>query len=408
MDVASRGYTTANARRAPRLIARRAIRCTWQLCANLRAALTIQVMLAGIIVFAVGAFTYLGWGLAPAVVASALVALDIPSIVYAVELMTETLFTACFALATLLALYVLKPQQRLGQSQLLSLLGASALLAFGLLTRPIGEFGLIVPAILVMLVGAGSWPRRAGFQLLLLSLPVLTLIGWSVRNHAIAGLASPSSVGASNLFYYRAGGTLAFSSGTGWLASIKQMGTRPQAQLTGDAFSIIEQHPVAFAEMTAWSLLFVTLAPVRTPLNHLLGVQQVFPVQDPGSIRLRAAVAPIVTAPRAAIATIYRDEFDSSPAIVTLTILQLLSVTFLWAGVIAGLSTASPRSYPGACVLILAATAFVLMLLAAGPEGTARLRIPALPFLAIIAGIGWTRIATRLHCLRRAVFAGDA
>ena len=39
------------------------------------------------------------------------------------------------------------------------------------------------------------------------------------------------------------------------------------------------------------------------------------------------------------------------------------------------------------------------MLLAAGPEGTARLRIPPLPFLAIIAGIGWTRIATRLRLL---------
>ena len=101
------------------------------LCANLRAALTVQVMLAGVIIFAVGAFTYLSWGLAPAIAASALVALDIPSIVYAVELMTETLFTACFALATLIALCALRSPRRSLYSVILLLLVASVLLAFG-------------------------------------------------------------------------------------------------------------------------------------------------------------------------------------------------------------------------------------------------------------------------------------
>jgi hypothetical protein len=281
------------------------------------------------------------------------------------------------------------------------LLAASILLAFGLLTRPIGEFGLAVPAILVLLVSSDSWPRRLFLQFLLLALPLFTIAGWSIRNRVVSGVATPSSIGASNLFYYRAGGTMAFSSGSGWLGIVKQLGSRPEAELTADAFSIIAGHPLAFTEMTAWSLLFVALAPVRTPLNHILGVQKAFPVQDPGSIRLRAALQNLATSPHAALGAMYRNEFDTSPAVAALTLVQIFSVILLWIGVIAGLSFASIGSYRGACILIFAASAFVLMLLAAGPEGTARLRIPALPFLAMIAGLGWMRLATRLSERRR-------
>jgi len=315
--------------------------------------------------------------------------------------MTETLFTACFVLATLLALCALNHQPRTRRSRILMLLAASALLGFGLLTRPVGEFGLAVPAILVLLVSSDPWPRRLGLQFLLIALPLLTIAAWSMRNRAVSGVAAPSSVAASNLFYYRAGGTLAFSSGIGWLGSIAQLGQRPEAELTNDAFSIIAHHPIAFTEMTSWSLLFVALAPVRTPLNHILGVQQSFPVQEPGSIRLRAALQTLATSPRAALTAIYNDEFEASPLIGALTVLQILFVIFLWIGVIAGLSCASTGSYRGACVLIFAASAFVLMLLAAGPEGTARLRIPALPFLAMIGGVGWMRLAARLSWMGR-------
>jgi hypothetical protein len=358
---------------------------------NLRAALIVQVLLAGLVVFATGGFVYLNWGLGAAVMAAAFMALDLPSIVYAAELMTETLFTACFLLATLIALYALNDHSRAQRLRVPLLFAASALLSFGLLTRPIGEFSLAVPAIMVILVSSDSWSRRLALQVLLIALPLLTIVGWSIRNRAVSGVAAPSSVGASNLFYYRAGGTMAFSSGSGWFGAIRRLGSRPQAELTADAFRIIVHHPLAFTEMTAWSLLFVALAPVRTPLNHLLGVQRYFPVQDPGSIRLRAALHTLATSPRTTLIAIYHNEFAASPTIVLLTGLQFLSVILLWLGVIAGLRFASTRSYRGACVVVLAASALLLMLLAAGPEGTARLRIPALPFLSMIAGIGWTR-----------------
>jgi hypothetical protein len=368
------------------------------LCLRLRTALVFQAMLEGLIVLAAGSFVYLNWGLTAALTASLLIAFDLPSIVYSAELMTETIFTACCTLAILLALYSFSIQRRT-KSQLYPILAASALLAFAVLTRPIAEFGLIVPALLVLLIGRGSWWRKLALQILLLSLPALAIVGWSVRNDVVAGIAAPSSIGATNLFYYRAGGTLAFSSGSGWFHALGRMGSRPQAELTSGAVSIIEHHPIAFVAMTMWSFTFLALVPVRTPLNHVLGLQQTFPVQDPGSIRLRDALASMPTSPRAALATIYRDEFDGSLVIAGLIILQVLLAALLWIGVIAGLALASIRSYRGKCILIFAGMAIVLQLLASGPEATARMRIPALPFLAIIAGIGWTRIATRMRLL---------
>jgi 4-amino-4-deoxy-L-arabinose transferase-like glycosyltransferase len=377
---------------------------------NFRLALILQVLLAGMIVFAVGAFVYLNWNLGVALIASALIALDLPGIVYAAELMTETLFTACFVLATLLALYAMSNQPRARRLRIPMLLAASALLSCAFLTRPIGAFGLAVPAILVLLTGSDSWPHRLGLQLVLLALPLLTIAGWSIRNRDVSGIATPSSIGASNFFYYRAGGTIAFSSGSPWLGATRQLGSPPMSELTADAFVIIAHHPVAFAEMTAWSLLFVAVAPVRTPLNHILGVQQSFPVQDPGSIRLRGALASFAASPRATLIAVYRHEFEASPALAALTVLQIVAVILLWLGVIAGLSFASIRSYRGSCILIFAASAMVLMLLASGPEGTARLRIPALPFLAMLAGLGWMRLADRLgvqRCRRQSLPAAS-
>ncbi|HKV56358.1 MAG TPA: hypothetical protein VJN94_17120 [Candidatus Binataceae bacterium] len=359
---------------------------------NLRSVLIAQAIVGAVIVLVVGWFVMVNWGVAAAIVSSTLVALDIPSIVYSAELMTETIFTSCFVLGTIIALYALNGARREAMSRPLLILFAAALFGFGILTRPIGEFVLPVAAVLVLIVGSRPLRQKIALQLLLLSLPLVVIAGWAARNDRVAGVAAPSSVGAVNLFYYRGGGTLAFLSGGKWFGALKQIGSRPQNELTGSAFSIIEHHPVAFAEMTAWSLLFVSLAPLRTPLSHILGIQSSFPIEDPGSMRLREALSGIWASPRAAFTAIYRTEFNSSPTMAMLTILQIALVVVLWVGVAASLRLVSTRSYQGACLLIFAGTAFVLLLLAAGPEGTARLRIPAQPFLAALSGIGWVSI----------------
>jgi hypothetical protein len=195
---------------------------------------------------------------------------------------------------------------------------------------------------------------------------------------------------------------LAFSSGEQWLDTVNRLAPNPLNRLTPAALAIIVQHPKAFAEMTAWSLFFVSFAPVRTPLVHLLKLQRISRIEDPGSMRLRSMLPLLAASPVATLQSIYKSEFLSSPAMLGLTVFQIISLIILWVGVLARISLASTRSYNSALILVCGATAFVLLLLASGPEATARLRIPALPFLAIVGGIGWAAIANRLASFGRA------
>jgi hypothetical protein len=148
-------------------------------------------------------------------------------------------------------------------------------------------------------------------------------------------------------------------------------------------------HPVAFAEMTAWSLLYLCVVPDRGPLSHLLGVQRSFSVEDPGSMRVRSALERIGEAPRAAIRSIFRAEFDSSMTLVLLIAFQLATAAFLWTGVAFALWHWWGGSYEDTCLVSLLGAAFVLLIIASGPEATARFRVPAMALLAMIAGVGW-------------------
>jgi hypothetical protein len=69
------------------------------LLSNLWVALIVQTLLSGLMIFALGNFASARWGLSAGIVASRLVALDVPSIVYSDEIMTETLFTVFLSLA---------------------------------------------------------------------------------------------------------------------------------------------------------------------------------------------------------------------------------------------------------------------------------------------------------------------
>ena len=93
---------------------------------NLWIAMVAQTLLSGVMIFVLGAFVSARWGLSAGLVASALVALDVPSIVYSDEIMTETLFTVLFVLGVLAGLCA--ANRRCGEGQRLALVMLSSLL----------------------------------------------------------------------------------------------------------------------------------------------------------------------------------------------------------------------------------------------------------------------------------------
>jgi len=350
-------------------------------------AVAAQAVLAGMVTLAAGGFVAGRWGASAGMLSAMFIALDLPSIVLSDEIMTEALFTALFTFGILLELRALRSAGAM-RDRVLSMLAASAFFAYAILARPIGEFAMAAPILIALTPPAATLRRRLGYALLVISLPAALIAGWSVRNYHVTGDASFSTIGGLNFFYYRAGGTLAYATGKPWEAELGKLPAPDHGEMVPAALAIIARHPAAFVRMTVWSLLYVSVVPERGPLSHLLGIQRTFGVEEPGSMRATAALREFKTSPRAAFDAIYRDEFHSSPIVLALTVFQIVLTLLMWAGVIAVLRFAGLRTYRDFCIAAFIVSALVLLLLAAGPEATARFRVPAIPFLAMAAGVG--------------------
>jgi 4-amino-4-deoxy-L-arabinose transferase-like glycosyltransferase len=195
---------------------------------DLWVAVIAQALLSGVTIFALGGFVSARWGFSAGLVTATLVALDVPSIVYSDEIMSETLFTSAFLLGVLAGFCAANGQCDKRRRFALELL-SSLLLGFAILVRPIGQLAVAVPSMIPLAFAGTPRLKRIGFVALVVSIPVIVVAGWSLRNYRLSGVAAFSTVSALNLFYYRAGGTLAYASHVGWLAELHNL-TPPDRQ----------------------------------------------------------------------------------------------------------------------------------------------------------------------------------
>jgi hypothetical protein len=355
---------------------------------GVRAALISQAFLWSMLCFFTGLFTAEMAGAAAGYCAAGIIAADVPSIVSSNQVMSETLFTALLTGAVLAQLEILRsPGSSVKRYSLLAL--ASAMLGLALIVRPIAEF--IIPlAIAGPVLGIGiRRVKKASMALVIAAGPVLCGTAWIFRNHLVAGTNVLSTIGGLNLFYYRAVGTLAVASHTAWSEALGRTQRSPNQSLAIEGLRIIIHHPFAFTAMTIWSLLYVSWVPDRAPLAHFLGVIPNTHTSDPGSIRIEALARQLWTGHFAGFGALCANELHSSTVLTLLVAFQLMMMGFVWAGAILAFKRYRRRSPPARCILFALAVAFLILLPASGPEATARFRTPAIPLLALLAGVGW-------------------
>jgi hypothetical protein len=354
---------------------------------GLRAALIAQGLIWSLLCFFVGHFTVTVASERAGYCAAGIIAADVPSIVSSNEIMSETLFIALLVGAALAELEVLRSSEC--PSKLYCLL-ASAMLGLALLVRPIAE--LLIPLFIVapMLLDGRSRSRKALMAVIVAAGPVLCGTAWTLRNYSVARVTAISTIGSLNFFYYRAVGTLAFASGTGWAETLARTQPLRNVDLSAQACRIILHHPFAFIAMTLWSFIYLCWVPDRAPLAQFLGIPSVLGVEDPGSVRIEALIHKLWAGNFAELSIVPAQELRSSIVLLLLVALQLVMIGFTWAGVTLALKKhARLRSPLGRCVLFAFAIAMLTLLLASGPEAVARFRIPATPLLAFLAGVGW-------------------
>jgi hypothetical protein len=359
---------------------------------NLRSALVVQAVLGGIVGVMVALWLTHEWNLIAGVAAQLFVGLDLPSIVMSNEVMAEGLFQALIVLAVFIPLLASnRPRWAVALALLGGMVGGLAAL-----TRPIG---IVLPLLLPLSYLTDrpiQRPRRLLAAALAVAMPLIIFAGWAARNYKVAQYAGLSTIGAIDMYYYRAADVVARQEGTILAATRESFGAHLgvsfehifEANVQSPAlvrrmnrlsFGILAAHPVEALLMTIQSVIYVAVTPMRSPVARMMGT-----AGGTAGDGLNAG-APSVSRIRATLRTML-----ASPLLTTMVLFQVLLGFLLWIGLALALircvwAGGDYRQW----VLCLCASGLLLIILAAGGEANVRFRSPAIPLLAAAAALGY-------------------
>lgn len=306
---------------------------------------------------------------APAAGLAAIVlALDPASIVYTCLLQPETLFTLLL-LASALAWWT----ALLGSVAAAALTGA--LVGLATLTRPIAVFLPLALLVTPWLRSEFRKARRPAVVIALLLPFALIAGGWIARNALVAGAPVLSTIEGTNLLYYRAAGALAEERGARIEETRAELEREIKARVppgatsaersrieSARAIEILGEHrkgAVTSALRGAAKLLAGT---GLTALSGLRGDREPERVEGGLEVMLGGLFA---------------------------FVLAMLYLASCW-----GAATAIRRDHR-ASLAFLGVLLLYFLLISTGPEANTRFRVPMTPFLAALAGLGWSRMLAR-------------
>lgn len=318
------------------------------------------------------------------------------SVIYSILLLSETLFLTLFLLCLERLVEFLREHR-------LPVLAAGGLwLAAATFVRPVTYYLPAALAVGLFLALARSpylltRRHRPGLRwkapaVLLLSV-VLWLAGWQARNHFETGFDGFSSIQAQNLYYFIAADVN---------GSVEHRSLAQEQNELGynDERLFLERHPIAAGWNQAQRIEFMRAAAVRVLRAHP-GV--FLRKQFEGSARTAlnpgaAVLLSFVGAPVDGDA--YTRERDEGPARAALRIAR----TYPWqAALMVAMETALLTLYafaargsvrggaPGSCLWLLLGVTLYFLAVSGGVVGEARLRLPIMPAICILAAAGAIR-----------------
>ena len=353
---------------------------------GLRSVLVSQAVLGAALCIWLGWFVAARWGGAAGLAAAALLAIDVPSIVYGGMIMSDSLFQFLLAGAILLQLSAVIADE-LTIKSVAMVLGGSALLAAAAMVRPTGIFLPLFAAIPFFLIRGSTWRRALALALLAFAIPAVLMLVWVARNRSVAGMDAMSTDPGDVLFHYNAPGVLAYATNQpfneasaelaheiGWHGDPAKVPPALASRMMAKVIEVYAKHPVSAFVVTLRGLVLVAGVPDRNELNELIGTKGGGPLGLPPSFDIAARIRRTL----------------NSPLLTSLVLAQLILVAFVWGGVARSLLRCDWSSkVEVACILVPLAMAFAMLLCAASPDAHARFRVPAVPFLAMLASIGW-------------------
>ena len=342
----------------------------------------------------------MGWRLLPVGEAKAgglLMALSLGPAVYCAFLLTETLFTALL----LIVMYSLLYYWRGGR--VWTLLAGGIVVGMCILCRPIALFYPLFVVPLIWALTRGRWVRKLFASLAFLGVSGVVIAPWLVRNYRVVGTPVLSSIADYNLLFYNAVALEADIRGEpeavvradmlreveGELRSIgADEGTR-LAVYRRRGLEIILSHPLRYAVVHLRQDLN-SLLPNTTELLELAGLTE----GGKGTLSVLNRYGPV-----AAVRHYFAGREWALPVLIFTAALLLLT----YVGGLAGVVTLARRGEWLTLLLLLWPVVYFLAV--PGAPSHPRFRVPVMPYICLLAGVGlvylWSGIRGRLaavHC----------
>lgn len=301
------------------------------------------------------------------------------------RLLSDTLFALILTGAVFLLVRFL-------QSQRASLILASSMLfAIAAYVRPISLYLPFILALAGLVVVARSRSWRLGlYGLAALALYSTTVGAWVVRNEHEADVAAFATVSHLNIYEYIGAAVLARAEHRGWQEVRRELGelwedeSLSPAQALDSAkaasLAVFRQHPKELAIVVTRGALTNALDPGSGELVNLLGLREagsglIYKYQDMST--------------REFISYLLRYE---RPLLIA-TGFGLVWLLGFW--VLAAIGAIRGRRQLGSVHWISVICILYFVGTAAGPNANARFRLPAIPFMAVLAGAGFVSLPTR-------------
>lgn len=360
---------------------------------DLRVVATIQVLFS---VLTIGLVYRLGLSLLSrqaAIAGGWLLTLSLGSVVYSLYILTETLFTLLVVIS-LLCLSLFAERQRKGW-----LAASGAACGLAILCRPVG---VVLPLVWVSYL---VWRQRSHMRAMLLSLAItgistsLVVIPWILRNYQQFGVFTISTVSDYNLYAYNAVALEADLRGLSQEETRQSWNTVwrdhqsnfPDESLAGSlrflrerSRQLILSHPLRYAYIHMKHDLNALL-PSLSELLELLGITR----GDEGTLS--------VLNQEGLVAAI-RHYFGERIWLLWVFAPLVLMLGCVYFGALVG-GVRLVRQRDWAALLLLVLPVFFLLAIP-GPASHPRFRVPAMPMICMLAGVGWAGIALRVKIRR--------
>jgi 4-amino-4-deoxy-L-arabinose transferase-like glycosyltransferase len=357
---------------------------------------SLQAFLAGLSVLLVFGLAHtLADDHRTALIAAWIYAIEPLSVIYSGVLLTETLF------AVLILLFLRSMLAHLRTGGLSHLLLSSAFLSGASFVRPIAYPLLLVVGafLLIRPVRQLAFRRRLLNASLFAAAGLMIVLPWQIRNGLRTGFYGVSAISAISLYFYQGAAVRAAVDEVPFSEMQKHMGHAQPARY-------FSQHPgqldwtagQRYAYLRAEGIRAIAQHPLVYAQIHLKGM--VRSLADPGAIDALKYLGLyphsgglLGIAVDQGLAQALRVLFQKHPLVIWLSLV-------LGAGLLVsyGLAILGIRAAPGGPfvpLLLLVAVYFVL--LSGGPQSLGRFRHPAMPIVAIFAGMGLSGVAAFVH-----------